>query len=116
MNWIARYESYMLKRVLPEQGNFSALDYLRSVVFFRAIIYIFPFAFIIIIPGTFFILKTGDQLMAIINLLSHVFIIPLILIKTIPSNIKKIIFTSIMFHLSFQLFFRMENTTFGMMY
>lgn len=116
MNWIARYESYMLKRVLPEQGNFSALDYLRSVVFFRAIIYIFPFAFIIIIPGTFFILKTGDQLMAIINLLSYVFIIPLILIKTIPSNIKKIIFTSIMFHLSFQLFFRMENTTFGMMY
>lgn len=116
MNWIARYESYMLKRVLPEQGSFSALEYLRIVIFYKSVIYILPFAFVVLIPGMYYSIITHENYVAIFDFITYSTIVSLVFVNSISVNVKKIIFTLMLFHLTFQLFFRLETPTIGMLY
>jgi len=116
MNWINHYESVMLKRVLPEKENFTTLAYLRILIFYKSLIYILPFAFLVLIPGIYYSIKTGENYVAIFDIITYITIVSLIFINRISITIKKIIFTVMMFHLSFQLFFRLDNITVGMLY
>lgn len=116
MNWINHYESVMLKRVLPEKDNFTTLAYLRILIFYKSLIYILPFAFLVLIPGIYYSIKTGENYVAIFDIITYITIVSLIFINRISITIKKIIFTVMMFHLSFQLFFRLDNITVGMLY
>ena len=116
MNWINHYESVMLKRVLPEKDNFTTLAYLRILIFYKSLIYILPFAFLVLIPGIYYSIKTGENYVAIFDIITYITIVSLIFINRISITIKKLIFTVMMFHLSFQLFFRLDNITVGMLY
>lgn len=116
MNWINHYESVMLKRVLPEKENFTTLAYLRILIFYKSHIYILPFAFLVLIPGIYYSIKTGENYVAIFDIITYITIVSLIFINRISITIKKLIFTVMMFHLSFQLFFRLDNITVGMLY
>lgn len=116
MNWINHYESVMLKRVLPEKENFTTLAYLRILIFYKSLIYILPFAFLVLIPGIYYSIKTGENYVAIFDIITYITIVSLIFINRISITIKKLIFTVMMFHLSFQLFFRLDNITVGMLY
>lgn len=116
MNWISRYESFMLKRVLTDQNKFSTLEYLRLVIFYKSVIYILPFAFFVLIPGIYYSLKSGENYIAIFDIVTYLSIVSLVFLNQIPVNIKKIIFTAMLYHLSFQLFFRSENITIGILY
>lgn len=116
MNWINHYESVILKRVLPEKENFTTLAYLRILIFYKSLIYILPFAFLVLIPGIYYSIKTGENYVAIFDIITYITIVSLIFINRISITIKKFIFTVMMFHLSFQLFFRLDNITVGMLY
>jgi signal transduction histidine kinase len=106
----------MLKRVLPEKENFTTLAYLRILIFYKSLIYILPFAFLVLIPGIYYSIKTGENYVAIFDIITYITIVSLIFINRISITIKKLIFTVMMFHLSFQLFFRLDNITVGMLY
>lgn len=116
MNWIFRYESLMLRRLLPDHNNYSTLEYLRIIIFYKSVIYILPFAFFVLIPGIVFSIQNGQNYVAIFDIVTYFSILSLVFINTVNVKIKKIIFTVLLYHLSLQLFFQLDSTTIGMMY
>ena len=86
MNWISRYESFMLKRVLTDQNKFSTLEYLRLVIFYKSVIYILPFAFFVLIPGIYYSLKSGENYIAIFDIVTYLSIVSLVFLNQIAKN------------------------------
>jgi signal transduction histidine kinase len=116
MNWINRYEKIMLEKLMPVDNSTTDLEYLRNVIFFKCLLYIFPFGLIVLIPGTIYAIHLQQFKILFFSLTTYgtMFII------TIPSKIKitlkKAIFTSALYNLGFQLFFREDFFVLGILY
>jgi hypothetical protein len=84
MNWINRYEKFMLEKLMPVDNSTSDLEYLRNVIFFKCLLYIFPFGLIVLIPGTIYAIHLQQFKILFFSLTTYgtMFII------TIPSKIK----------------------------
>lgn len=116
MNWINRYEKVLLNKLLPDSSSYSELEYLRIVIFLKCIIYLLPFAIIVLIPCYFYLIALNQETMFLIDIITYFLLIFLIGPVKINIEIKKIIFTLAMYHLSYQLLFRLDSVVYGVLY
>lgn len=116
MNWINRYEKVFLNKLLPDSSSYSELEYLRIVIFLKCIIFLLPSAIIVLIPCYFYLIKWNQEIMFLIDVTTYFLLIFLIGPVKINIEIKKIIFTLAMYHLSYQLLFRLDSVVYGVLY
>ncbi len=116
MNWISRYEKVLLNKLLPDSSSYSELEYLRIVIFLKCIFFLLPSAIIVLIPCYFYLIALNQETMFLIDIITYFLLIFLIGPVKINIEIKKIIFTLAMYHLSYQLLFRLDSLIFGLLY
>lgn len=116
MNWIKRYENFMLIRLIPQKKPNSDLEYLRNEIFLKCLIYIFPSGIIVLFPGTLNAIYLKQYSVLTFSILTYLIMFIITIPVRIPIHIKKIIFTLALFNLGFQLFFRLDFIFLGILY
>ncbi len=116
MNWIKRYENFMLIRLIPQKKPNSDLEYLRNEIFLKCLIYIFPSGIIVLFPGTLNAIYLKQYSVLTFSILTYLIMFIITIPIKIPIHIKKIIFTLALFNLGFQLFFRLDFIFLGILY
>lgn len=116
MNWIKRYENYMLKRLLPQKKPSTDLEYLRNEIFLKCLIYIFPSGIIVLLPGTLNAIHLQQYFVLTYSILTYLIMFIITIPISIAIHIKKIIFTIALYNLGFQLFFRLDFIFLGILY
>jgi signal transduction histidine kinase len=116
MNWIKRYEQFMLGKIMPVQNSISDLEYLRNEIFFKCLLYVIPFGLLVLIPGTINAIQLQQLSIIIFSALTYVVMFVIMIPSKISIGVKKTIFTLAMYNLGFQLLFREEFFVLGILY
>jgi hypothetical protein len=116
MNWINHYEKFMLEKLMPVDQTNSDLEHLRNVIFFKCLLYIFPFGLLVLIPGTINAIQLQQFNVIFFSALTYIIMFLITIPSKITIEIKKMIFTFALYNLGFQLFFREEFFVLGILY
>ena len=116
MNWINRYEKFMLEKLMPVDQTNSDLEHLRNVIFFKCLLYIFPFGLLVLIPGTINAIQLHQFNVIFFSALTYIIMFLITIPSKITVEIKKMNFTLALYNLGFQLFFREEFFVLGILY
>ncbi|MBP5983794.1 MAG: hypothetical protein KA734_08720 [Fluviicola sp.] len=116
MNWIKRYEQFMLKKIMPVHKSISDLENLRNEIFFKCLLYISPFGLFVLIPGTINAIYLHQFNVIIYSALTYIIMFMITIPSKMRINVKKTIFTLAIYNLGFQLLFREDFFVLGILY
>lgn len=116
MNWIKRYEQFMLKKIMPVHKSTSDLENLRNEIFFKCLLYISPFGLFVLIPGTINAIYLHQFNVIIYSALTYIIMFMITIPSKMRINVKKTIFTLAIYNLGFQLLFREDFFVLGILY
>ncbi|MGM0581949.1 MAG: sensor histidine kinase [Bacteroidota bacterium] len=116
MKYWGEYKIRLARTILGHEEVIQNLSYYRNQLFYHIILYTLAFSPIAIIPGIIASYRTGFYNLLILNILVFIVLLTLAFVKPIKIQIRKLVLISVLFIISWTLFYELKLEGPGLMY